>query len=938
MDRKLFATGTALFLAAVLALAVADQLRPWRRLQRQVLELERRELESRLPAARQHADATAGELRAAVDAARAELDERRGEVERLGEELAEYRARLRSAEAHRDRVEAELAALRHRAGDAPGDDAGGPDERTEVRRAALTEAARLARMEVEAVRELVDDRESRWTALHADLEAAEEALDRHYAEVEGLERRLRAVSAGAGFRSLPVVGLLHSSLSVREVAPPGLTRRLPTGDAPRVDRCVTCHLAADGSKAPAGDDRPQPFRRHPRPELFGADSPHPYERLGCTACHGGEGRATDFTRAGHLPASPEVAAAWRERWGWRPGALPGRPISPSPLAEAGCVGCHGDRGWIPGAPAATAGRRLVATACSGCHRAEGDDTPKPGPSLAGIAGKTRPGWVYRWLAAPRDFRPTTWMPHLFDDGGGDGGTGDAERRAVVTYLWERSRPATYPPPPEGDGERGEALFAELGCGACHLLDRDAGREALFPDLDRLHGPNLARTGSKVTAGWLYAWLRDPRGYRHDTPMPDFRLSEEEAADLTAFLVARRDPAWEGLELPPADPAARDRAVLGHLLGETTVEGAHARLEAMSESERELYLGERTVARLGCHGCHDLPGFEAAPPVAGELAARAGHPLRGADLGHLAGTAEARLPELGPYLVAEPDDGGPAIDFGFGRREAAAILTHLLGSGRAPVDRAPPAAEVTRRRSLAEGRRLVDRYGCRGCHRLEGAGGLPAGGPVEPAAAPELDLEGARVRAAWLFDYLGDPEMVTLRPWSSLRMPTFPLGEVERNALVRYFAELRGRPLLTAETPAPSEVELAVGRELFAILQCRRCHPGENEDGGLDASEEPAPAYRLANRRLRPRWAVEWILDPRRFDPDTVMPVTFPPGEDGRPDSTFLIAALTAPMFEEQHRRLLRHFGSEEELLAYVGDPERVAAALRDHLWSLGEER
>ena len=37
---------------------------------------------------------------------------------------------------------------------------------------------------------------------------------------------------------------------------------------------------------------------------------------------------------------------------------------------------------------------------------------------------------------------------------------------------------------------------------------------------REHGPNLEASGSKLNAGWLYAWLRDPKAYWHETKMPN----------------------------------------------------------------------------------------------------------------------------------------------------------------------------------------------------------------------------------------------------------------------------------------------------------------------------------------------------------------------------------------------------------------------------------
>jgi hypothetical protein len=58
----------------------------------------------------------------------------------------------------------------------------------------------------------------------------------------------------------------------------------------------------------------------------------------------------------------------------------------------------------------------------------------------------------------------------------------------------------------------------------------------------------------------------------------------------------------------------------------------------------------------------------------------------------------------------------------------------------------------------------------------------------------------------------------------------------------------------------------------------------------------------------------------------------PPGE-----TSFLLGSLDNPLFAAQRSRLLRAVGSEEALAEYLENPERLAAALRAHIWSLGED-
>ena len=74
------------------------------------------------------------------------------------------------------------------------------------------------------------------------------------------------------------------------------------------------------------------------------------------------------------------------------------------------------------------------------------------------------------------------------------------------------------------------------------------------------------------------------------------------------------------------------------------------------------------------------------------------------------------------------------------------------------------------------------------------------------------------------------------------------------------------------------------------------------------------------------------------DPETAMPASFLAGDGKGPDSSFLIGSINTPIFKVDRLRLLKLFGSEEELNAFLSDPQQVARALRDYLWSLGEPR
>jgi hypothetical protein len=206
------------------------------------------------------------------------------------------------------------------------------------------------------------------------------------------------------------------------------------------------------------------------------------------------------------------------------------------------------------------------------------------------------------------------------------------------------------------------------------------------------------------------------------------------------------------------------------------------------------------------------------------------------------------------------------------------------------------------------------------------------GDDELKLPPNLAAEGARVQGAWLFNYLHDPSRVRMRPWLTVRMPTFGFTDDQANTVISYFAARdQSRPFLS-EPALPDPRSIAAGGIVFAMLQCARCHPTSGE-AVQTASDVLAPSLLLAHDRLRFDWVPQWIQDPQAWVPGTRMPNFFPeikPGELMSP----VPAMLNAPTFAAQKQQLLRIFGSEAEMNAYLSDVSKVTAALRDHIWSI----
>jgi len=91
----------------------------------------------------------------------------------------------------------------------------------------------------------------------------------------------------------------------------------------------------------------------------------------------------------------------------------------------------------------------------------------------------------------------------------------------------------------GDPARGEAMFIQYGCGSCHALRNVRNATGMVgPPLDGIAlgaiiGGHLANTPEN-----MQRWIRDPQHVAPGTAMPDLKVGERDARDITAFLYTR----------------------------------------------------------------------------------------------------------------------------------------------------------------------------------------------------------------------------------------------------------------------------------------------------------------------------------------------------------------------------------------------------------------
>lgn len=199
------------------------------------------------------------------------------------------------------------------------------------------------------------------------------------------------------------------------------------------------------------------------------------------------------------------------------------------------------------------GRQLFVTRnCGDCHAMDNDsievDLAAPtAPRLTGSAARFRAGWLYRWLLDPASLRNHITMPTLLDPAL----PADRRKAAEVTAWLTAAADETEREPQTRDKEkvqRGEIVFENLGCIACHHFE-PPGKKDTF-------GRTSLRTAhAKYRWGALIAFLKQPERHAPSTRMPNFQLRDGEAEALAAYIRERAFADMENaLVLETADAA------------------------------------------------------------------------------------------------------------------------------------------------------------------------------------------------------------------------------------------------------------------------------------------------------------------------------------------------------------------------------------------------
>jgi cytochrome c2 len=926
---------TSIGLLIVFSLMVwADYDREWKKYQKKFTGLEVSLTEKQIQEALGKVDAARrAELESKLAQGKQEMEAHRSEIKKAEGDVARLEGEWYRVDQDYRFTKAEIDVARYDYEEAAHHGATSADKK-KAKLDGLEKKWQDLRLKLEDVERRRDEAKARVAALEKTKLDAEKTQKELYAEKTRLEEKLKSIQPGfvSFVRNLPILDLANPSLKINQIMPANLTDDVIFTGTPKVDRCTTCHVGIDKK---GYENAPQPFTTHPDMETY-LRGAHPIERIGCTACHQGRGRATGFQAAAHVPSTKEQEKAWGKYTGsetYHGFHFWDQPMTARGHTQSQCLKCHQGVVEVPKAEGLNTGVFLVEKyGCFGCHKIKGwESLRKVGPDLTKVASKTNEEWIYRWIKEPRGFRPTR-MPQIWDiridETEEQKARNNVEANAVVAYIVEKSGKDAYPAPPAGDLEAGRKTFETVGCLACHRIGNDRrGIDTSLPDgtvrkgMDaaafRTHGPNLDGTGTKVGAGWLYAWVRNPKGYWHETRMPNLRLTEKEAADVTAYLMSLKHDDFMARPRPALDTKLRDTIVREYLVAQLPTKRADEKLGAMDDHAKTQFLGEKTIGRYGCFGCHTIAGFEKTSPIGVELTEEGSKLVERLDFGFEEENIPHTLPAWVHLKVREPRifDRGKSKKpeellrmpkFWVSDEEADGIVTAVLSLTKEQVAPLAQKQLSADEKYVEKGRRLVRNLNCQGCHQIGEKGGtikavvashLEAAG-VDSASIPSQAMglsppllynaaakigEGSRVQTPWLHSFLSDPAH-KIRPWLDLRMPTFEFTEDELNTLTRFFAAMDGVAYPYDPKPALDPAMVATGHDLFTKWQCIKCHVVAGKLPNQDPSNM-APDLANVPTRLRADWLSLWLADPGHIQPGTKMPANFPvkPEENAFPE-------------------------------------------------------
>jgi mono/diheme cytochrome c family protein len=405
---------------------------------------------------------------------------------------------------------------------------------------------------------------------------------------------------------------------------------------------------------------------------------------------------------------------------------------------------------------------------------------------------------------------------------------------------------------------GRNLLTRYGCVHCHSIARPDGTKVLATD----HPPSLTHIADKTTRQWIYSWLKDPQAYAASTTMPNYKLNDTDATDISAYLTSTSIPQAADTATASTKPSAT----------------------ADPSAGPSLY-GESFCA--SCHAVQNAAGNIVGGDVGPELT-RIGNKAKPEWL-----AAWLRNPRI--Y-----DATTPMPHYRFTPQQITTLTAYLQGKSDSDYG-AGVHLDAANPQQIAHGRKLIVELGCAACHEINGV-------QKPENFAPELSAIGSKPLAQIVFlpgmeHSLPSYIVAKIRQphafGSSVKMPQFALTPAQTDAVATALLALTNRSrsmpdtLRVAAVPETNYQPAGHAGKLITELACFSCHRFNGRGGDM------APDLTWEGSAVQRKWLTDFLKNPNTLRPSLIrrMPRFNLSDGDNKELTDYILAVYQSPAID-----------------------------------------